>query len=175
MQVMRSETGRRVGLAVVDLVMPESTGGSWASRSVANGRESGYYISQGTPATSWPDACCSTPRYPSCKSRFHPTSWWSWCRNSSSCGRRGPMTERRALLSSFLPLMLLSATGSTSQCVIITDSSTGSLFISGTVVYVAKADGCWRLDDGEGRHYELLPDQAPAELLRQECYLPSLD
>ena len=39
-------------------------------------------------------------------------------------------------------------------------------FISGTVVYVEKADGCWRLDDGEGRHYELLPDQAPAELLQ---------
>jgi hypothetical protein len=75
------------------------------------------------------------------------------------------MTEPRAFLHSFLPL-LLSATGSTSQCVIITDSSTGSLFISGTVVYVAKADGCWRLDDGEGRHYELLPDQAPAELLQ---------
>jgi hypothetical protein len=75
------------------------------------------------------------------------------------------MTERRALLNSFLPL-LLSATGSTSQCVIVTDSSTGTLFISGTVVYVAKAGGCWRLDDGEGRHYELLPDQAPAELLQ---------
>ena len=75
------------------------------------------------------------------------------------------MTERRALLNSFLPL-LLSATGSTSQCVIVTDSSTGTLFISGTVVYVEKADGCWRLDDGEGRHYELLPDQAPAELLQ---------
>ena len=76
------------------------------------------------------------------------------------------MTERRASLHSFLPLLLLSATGSTSQCVIITDSSSGSLYISGTVVYVAKADGCWRLDDGEGRHYELLPDQAPAELLQ---------
>ena len=75
------------------------------------------------------------------------------------------MTERRTVLTSFLPL-LLSATGSTSQCVIVTDSSTGTLFISGTVVYVEKADGCWRLDDAEGRHYELLPDQAPAELLR---------
>ena len=75
------------------------------------------------------------------------------------------MTQRRALFNSFLPL-LLSATGSTSQCVIVTDSSTGTLFISGTVVYVEKADGCWRLDDAEGRHYELLPDQAPAELLR---------
>jgi hypothetical protein len=75
------------------------------------------------------------------------------------------MTERRASFNSFLPLLLL-ATGSTSQCVIVTDSSTGSLFISGTVVYVEKADGCWRLDDEEGRHYELLPDQAPAELLQ---------
>jgi hypothetical protein len=75
------------------------------------------------------------------------------------------MTEHRAVLTSFLPL-LLSATGSTSQCVIVTDSSTGTLFISGTVVYVEKGDGCWRLDDAEGRHYELLPDQAPAELLR---------
>ena len=75
------------------------------------------------------------------------------------------MTQRRALFNSFLPL-LLSATGSTSQCVIVTDSSTGTLFISGTVVYVEKAGGCWRLDDGAGRHYELLPDQAPAELLR---------
>jgi hypothetical protein len=25
--------------------------------------------------------------------------------------------------------------------------------------------GCWQLEDAEGRHYELLPDQAPAELL----------
>jgi hypothetical protein len=75
------------------------------------------------------------------------------------------MTERRVLVHTLLPL-LLSASGSTSQCVIVTDSSSGTLFISGTVVYVERAGGCWRLDDGEGRHYELLPDQAPAELLQ---------
>ena len=75
------------------------------------------------------------------------------------------MPERRALVHSLVPL-LLSASGGTSQCVIVTDSSTGSLYLSGTVVYVEKADGCWRLEDDQGRHYELLPDQAPAELLR---------
>lgn len=75
------------------------------------------------------------------------------------------MTQRRALVHSLVPL-LLSATGSTSQCVIVTDSSTGTLFISGTVAYVEKGDGCWRLTDEEGRRYELLPDQAPAELLQ---------
>jgi hypothetical protein len=75
------------------------------------------------------------------------------------------MTERRALVHSLVPL-LLAASGNTSQCVIATDSSTGTLFISGTVVYVEKADGCWRLDDEQGRRYELLPDQAPAALLQ---------
>jgi hypothetical protein len=75
------------------------------------------------------------------------------------------MTEPRTFLNSLVPL-LLSATGSTSQCVIVTDSSTGTLLISGTVVYVESASGCWRLDDGEGHHYELLPDQAPAALLQ---------
>jgi hypothetical protein len=75
------------------------------------------------------------------------------------------MTERRVLVHSLVPL-LLSATGTTSQCVIVTDSSTGTLFISGTVGYVEKGDGCWCLTDEEGRRYELLPDQAPAELLQ---------
>ena len=74
------------------------------------------------------------------------------------------MTERRALVHSVVPL-LLSVSGSTSQCVIVTDSSSGMVFISGTVVYVEKGDGCWRLDDDQGRSYELLPDQAPAALL----------
>ena len=74
------------------------------------------------------------------------------------------MTELRALVHSVVPL-LLSVTGSTSQCVIATDSSTGMVFISGTVVYVEKGGGCWRLDDDQGRSYELLPDQAPPALL----------
>ena len=38
------------------------------------------------------------------------------------------MTELRALVHSVVPL-LLSVTGSTSQCVIATDSSTGMVFI----------------------------------------------
>jgi hypothetical protein len=43
------------------------------------------------------------------------------------------MTERRALFHSVVPL-LISVTGSTSQCVIVTDSSSGMVFIGGTVV-----------------------------------------
>jgi hypothetical protein len=74
------------------------------------------------------------------------------------------MTDRRALVHFFVPL-LLAATGTTSTCVLVTDSSTGEFLIAGTVTYVEEQGGCWRLDDGEGRHYELLPDQAPAELL----------
>ena len=75
------------------------------------------------------------------------------------------MTERRGLVHFLVPL-LLTAAGSTSTCVIVTDSSTGEFLIAGTVTYVEEQGGCWRLDDGEGRHYELLPDQAPAELLQ---------
>ena len=74
------------------------------------------------------------------------------------------MTERRVLVHALVPL-LLSATGNTSTCVIVTDSSTGEFFIAGTVSYVEENGGCWRLVDGQGRHYELLPDQAPPELL----------
>ncbi len=74
------------------------------------------------------------------------------------------MTDRRALVHVLVPL-LLSATGSTSTCVIATDSGTGEFLIAGTVSYVEEAGGCWRLEDGEGRTYELLPDQAPAALL----------
>jgi hypothetical protein len=75
------------------------------------------------------------------------------------------MTEGRVWLNSFVPL-LLSATGTTSQCLIVTDSSSATVLISGTVVYMETAGGCWRLEDEEGRHYELLPDQAPAQLLQ---------
>lgn len=78
------------------------------------------------------------------------------------------MTDRRALVGSLVPLLLLSAAGRTSRCSVATDSGTGTveLRIRGTVRYVETGRGCWRLDAGEGRHYELLPEQAPAALLR---------
>ena len=65
-----------------------------------------------------------------------------------------------------IPALLLSGIGGPSRCSLSTDSSTGELRISGTVRFLETASGCWRLDAGEGRHYELLPDQAPAVLLQ---------
>ena len=76
------------------------------------------------------------------------------------------MTDRRTLQGSLIPLLLLAATGTTNRCSLSTDSGTGELRISGTVRYLEMGTGCWRLDAGEGRHYELLPEQAPATLLR---------
>ena len=38
------------------------------------------------------------------------------------------------------------------------------VFISGTVVYVEKGGGCWRLDDDQGRSYELSHQALPALL-----------
>jgi hypothetical protein len=75
------------------------------------------------------------------------------------------MTDRRTLLGSLVPL-LLSATASGTRCSFSTDSGTGELQISGTVRFLESEGGCWQFDAGEGRHYELLPDQAPARLLR---------
>ena len=76
------------------------------------------------------------------------------------------MTCRGALHGAALPLFLFSATGTTSRCSLSTESGTGELRISGTVVFLETGVGCWRLDAGGGRHYELLPDQAPATLLQ---------
>lgn len=76
------------------------------------------------------------------------------------------MTCRGALHGAALPLFLLSATGTTSRCSLSTESGTVELRISGTVVFLETGAGCWRLDAGGGRHYELLPDQAPAALLQ---------
>jgi hypothetical protein len=75
------------------------------------------------------------------------------------------MIQRRAWFGSLVPLLLLSATGTATRCRLSTESGTGELQISGTVRFLETGGGCWRLDAGE-RHYELLPDQAPASLLR---------
>lgn len=75
------------------------------------------------------------------------------------------MTDRRVLRGSVVPLLLL-ASGSTSRCELSTDSGTGELRISGTVRFLEMEAGCWQLDAGGGRSYELLPEQAPASVLR---------
>ena len=75
------------------------------------------------------------------------------------------MTDRRALVGSLVPLLLLSA-GGTTRCSVSTDSGTVELRLRGTVLFLETGVGCWRLDAGDGRYYELLPDQAPAALLQ---------
>lgn len=76
------------------------------------------------------------------------------------------MTEHRVLHGSLIPLLLLACMGTATRCRLSTESGTGELRISGTVLFVETGAGCWRLDAGEGRHYELLPDRAPATLLQ---------
>ena len=76
------------------------------------------------------------------------------------------MIERRGLVGSLLPLVLASATGTTNTCRLSTESGTGELRISGTVRSLERDGGCWQLDAGEGRVYELFPEQAPATLLQ---------
>jgi hypothetical protein len=77
------------------------------------------------------------------------------------------MTDRRLLVGG-LAALLLSATGAASECSIATDAGSGTFEfrISGTVRFLESDGGCWQLESGDGRHYELLPDQAPANLLR---------
>jgi hypothetical protein len=77
------------------------------------------------------------------------------------------MTDRRLLVGSLAPL-LLSVMGAASECSIATDSGSGSFEfrISGTVRFLESEAGCWQLESDDGRQYELLPDQAPANLLR---------
>ncbi|HEX2220794.1 MAG TPA: hypothetical protein VHG35_18490 [Gemmatimonadales bacterium] len=75
------------------------------------------------------------------------------------------MTDRRARYGSLVPLVLI-ASGAPSRCELSTDSGTGELRVSGTVHFIEVDGGCWQLDAGEGRRYELLPDQAPTSLLR---------
>ncbi len=59
------------------------------------------------------------------------------------------------------------AAGTTDRCRIATESGTGELHISGTVHFLLAEGGCWQLKrTGNGRHYELRPEQAPASLLR---------
>jgi hypothetical protein len=80
---------------------------------------------------------------------------------------RSPLLpDHLALFGSLVPLLLLSATGTTTRCRLSTDSGTGELRISGTVRFLEAGGGCWQLDAGEGRQYELLPDQTPATLLQ---------
>ena len=77
------------------------------------------------------------------------------------------MTDRRLLIGALAPL-LLSVTGAASECSIATDSGSGTFEfrISGTVRFLESDGGCWQLQSDDGRRYELLPDQAPASLLR---------
>jgi hypothetical protein len=72
---------------------------------------------------------------------------------------------RSALHASLVPLILL-ASGTTNRCQLSTDTGTGELRISGTVHFLEIASGCWQLETESGRRYELLPEQAPASLLR---------
>jgi hypothetical protein len=76
------------------------------------------------------------------------------------------MGGRRMLVGLLAPL-LLSVMGAASECSFATDSGSGTFEfrISGTVRYL-ESDGCWQLQSDDGRRYELLPDQAPATLLR---------
>ena len=76
------------------------------------------------------------------------------------------MTEHRVLHGSLIPLLLLASSGAATRCRLATDSGTGELQIRGTVLFVEVGAGCWRLDAGAGRHYELVPDHAPASLLQ---------
>jgi hypothetical protein len=75
------------------------------------------------------------------------------------------MKGERALRASTLPLLLL-ASVNTSRCQLSTDSGTGELHIRGTVHFLRVEHGCWQLEAGNGRSYELQPGQAPASLLR---------
>lgn len=70
------------------------------------------------------------------------------------------------LHGSLIPLLLLASAGTATRCRLSTESGTGELRISGTVRFVETGAGCWRLEAGEGRSYELLPEQAPATLLQ---------
>jgi hypothetical protein len=74
--------------------------------------------------------------------------------------------RHHTLQGSLVPLLLVLAAGGTSRCRLSTESATGELRISGTVHFLVIGGGCWQLDAGEGRHYELLPEQAPAAVLR---------
>ena len=77
------------------------------------------------------------------------------------------MTDRRLLIGALAPL-LLSLTGAASECAIATDAGSGTFEfrISGRVRFLEADGGCWQLESDDGRRYELLPDQAPANLLR---------
>jgi hypothetical protein len=77
------------------------------------------------------------------------------------------MTDRRLPIGA-LAALLLSVTGAASECSIATDAGSGTFEfrISGTVRFLESDGGCWQLESDDGRRYELLPDQAPANLLR---------
>ena len=71
----------------------------------------------------------------------------------------------RPLRVSLVPLLLL-AGGSTSTCNLSTDAGTGALHLSGTIRFLEAEHGCWQLETGNGRRYELRPGQAPDRVLR---------
>jgi len=77
------------------------------------------------------------------------------------------VTDRRLLTGALIPLVL-SVTGAASECSIATDSGSGTFEfrIGGTVRFLESEGGCWQLVSNDGRLFELLPDQAPASLLR---------
>ncbi|HUF36667.1 MAG TPA: hypothetical protein VMN37_12000 [Gemmatimonadales bacterium] len=75
------------------------------------------------------------------------------------------MTAARTARTSLLPLLLV-ASGSVSRCELATESATGELRLRGTVRFLESEGGCWRLEAGDGRRYELRPGQAPPAVLR---------
>lgn len=75
------------------------------------------------------------------------------------------MEPSGTLRAALLPLLLL-ASGTVERCEISTASGTGELRIVGTIRFVEREGGCWRLDANDGRRYELRADQAPDAVLR---------
>lgn len=67
--------------------------------------------------------------------------------------------------TSVLPL-ILAVVAPANECSLSTATGTGELHISGTVHFLEAEHGCWQLDASDGRRYELMPDQAPAAVLR---------
>jgi hypothetical protein len=75
------------------------------------------------------------------------------------------MGASASLRASLVPLLLLTG-GTTSVCVITTDSSTGELHIFGTVRFLETGAGCWQVVATNGETYEIDASQAPASVLR---------
>ena len=61
---------------------------------------------------------------------------------------------------SLLPLILLASTG-VDRCELSTAPGTGALHISGTIPVLEIEGGCWQLEAGDGRRFELRPAELP--------------